>query len=36
MATRSWEAAQAAFAETVFMDPQLVQAWITRGSPRAP
>ncbi|WFU51144.1 tetratricopeptide repeat protein [Sinorhizobium terangae] len=31
MAVRNWEAAQAAFAEAVFMDPQLVQAWIARA-----
>ncbi|GLS32533.1 tetratricopeptide repeat protein [Neomesorhizobium albiziae] len=31
MATSNWEAAQAAFAEATFMDPQLVQAWITRA-----
>ncbi len=31
MVMRNWTAAQAAFAEAVFMDPQLVQAWITRA-----
>jgi predicted CXXCH cytochrome family protein len=31
MATRNWEAAQAAFAEATFMDPQLVQAWNARA-----
>ena len=31
MTTRNWEAAQAAFAEAVFLDPQLVQAWLTRA-----
>ncbi|MCA1408997.1 HEAT repeat domain-containing protein [Ensifer sp. IC3342] len=31
MAVRNWEAAQAAFAEAVFMDPQLVEAWIARA-----
>lgn len=31
MATRNWAAAQAAFAEAVFMDPQLVQIWLTRA-----
>ncbi|WP_198174317.1 tetratricopeptide repeat protein [Mesorhizobium xinjiangense] len=31
MSTRNWAAAEAAFAEAVFMDPQLVQAWLTRA-----
>lgn len=31
MTTRNWQAAQAAFAEAVFMDPQLVQAWLARA-----
>jgi predicted CXXCH cytochrome family protein len=31
MAIRNWPAAQAAFAEAVFMDPQLVEAWIARA-----
>lgn len=31
MATQNWPAAQAAFAEAVFMDPQLVQIWLTRA-----
>lgn len=32
MATRNWEAAQAAFAEATLMDPQLVQAWLARAN----
>ncbi len=32
MATRNWEAAQLAFADAVFMDPQLVQAWLARAN----
>lgn len=31
MVTRNWDAAQAAFAEATFMDPQLVQAWHARA-----
>ncbi|NGO50255.1 tetratricopeptide repeat protein [Allomesorhizobium camelthorni] len=31
MTMRNWDAAQAAFAEAVFMDPQLIQAWLTRA-----
>jgi predicted CXXCH cytochrome family protein len=31
MATRNWEAAQAAFAEATLMDPQLVVAWLARA-----
>jgi len=31
MATRNWPAAQAAFAEAAFMDPQLVEAWTARA-----
>lgn len=32
MATRNWEAAQAAFAEATLMDPQLIQAWQARAN----
>jgi len=32
MTTRNWTAAEAAFAEAVFLDPQLVQAWLARAS----
>lgn len=32
MTTRNWSAAQAAFAEAVLMDPQLVQAWLARAT----
>lgn len=31
MATRNWAVAEAAFAEAVFLDPQLVQIWLTRA-----
>ena len=31
MATRQWDAAQAAFTEATFLDPQLVDAWLTRA-----
>ena len=31
MAIRNWPAAQAAFAEAAFMDPQLVEAWMARA-----
>jgi len=31
LATSNWSAAQAAFAEATFLDPQLVQAWLTRA-----
>ena len=31
LTTRNWSAAQAAFAEAAFLDPQLVQAWLTRA-----
>jgi predicted CXXCH cytochrome family protein len=31
MAIRNWPAAEAAFAEAVFMDPQLVEAWLARA-----
>ncbi len=32
MTMRNWDAAEAAFAEAVFMDPQLVQAWLARAN----
>ncbi|BCH30619.1 hypothetical protein MesoLjLc_25490 [Mesorhizobium sp. L-8-10] len=32
MATRNWDAAQAAFAEATLMDPQLIQAWQARAN----
>jgi predicted CXXCH cytochrome family protein len=32
MTTRNWTAAEEAFAEAVFLDPQLVQAWLARAS----
>lgn len=31
LATRNWDAAQAAFAEATLMDPQLVDAWLMRA-----